>query len=47
MVENKFINLFSFVREAHWEQKMNNVTDYFFWKIELSIIQIALRREEH
>ena len=30
MVENKSINLFSFAREAHWEQKMNNATDYFF-----------------
>ena len=30
MVENKSINLFSFLREAHWEQKMNNATDYFF-----------------
>ena len=29
-VEIKSNNFFSFLREAHWEQKMNNATDYFF-----------------
>ena len=46
-MENKSSNLFSFLREAHWEQKTNIATDNFFQKIELLIIQIALGREEH
>ena len=46
-MENKTSNLFSFLREAYWEQKMNNVTDSFFWEIELSLKQIALCGEEH
>ena len=29
-MEKKASNLFSFLREAHWKQKMNNATDYFF-----------------
>ena len=28
-MENKSSKLFSFLREAYWEQKMNNATDYF------------------
>ena len=46
-MENKTSNLFSFLREAYWEQKMNKTTDYFFQKIDFSIIQIVLGREEH